>query len=246
MVPVTPPRLTAVMPVHNEAAALGSVLDDVRRHVLDVVPSELVAVDDQSTDETATILAAAQHDDPRIRVLTNERNRGHGPSVRRAIDASSGDWILHIDSDGQIDLSEFPRLWALIDDHDLVLGVRTRRNDPKHRLVLTRATRLLASAMARHRVVDANTPFKLIRRTLFDHLAPALPPTTFAPSILIVVGAHRCGARVGETAIAHLARPHGRSTLRVGRLARAVAVSTVQTIGFSLRQFEPYEAGERR
>jgi len=45
----------------------------------------------------------------------------------------------------------------------------------------------------------ANVPFKLIRRDLFDHLAPFIPSDTFAPSILIVLGAHRIGARVSDS-----------------------------------------------
>jgi dolichol-phosphate mannosyltransferase len=234
-------RLTVVMPVYNEAATLATVLEDVRRNILDVVEnSELVVIDDRSTDETPAILAATHDFGQRMRVLTNEPNRGHGPSVRRGIDESTGEWILHIDSDGQIELAEFSALWALAKDHDLILGVRAERHDPTHRLVLTRVTRLMASVMARRRVTDANTPFKLIRRSLFDHLSPTIHPNAFAPSILVVIGAHRSGARVGELAITHLERPHGRSTLRVGRLARAAVLSAFQTILFSVRRIPKY------
>lgn len=238
--------LTVVMPVYNEAAALQAVLDDIAHHVLDsVVDSELVVVDDNSTDASASLLADARSRDPRIRVFTNVTNRGHGPSVRRGIDESTGDWILHLDSDGQFDLTEFARLWARAADHDLVLGVRIRRHDPVHRIALTRATRLLASILARHRVRDANTPFRLVRRTLFDHLRPAIPASTFAPAVAVVVGAYRAGARVADVEITHLARPHGRSSLRLGRLARAAAKSAAQTISISVRRIPPYDVGPR-
>jgi dolichol-phosphate mannosyltransferase len=230
------------MPVYNEAPTLETVLQDATSSVLDVIAnSELIVIDDGSTDETPAILASAHDIDPRIRVLTNEPNRGHGPSVRRGIDESAGEWILHIDSDGQIELAEFPALWALTEEHDLVLGVRAERHDPTHRLLLTRVTRFTASVMARHRVADANTPFKLIRRSLFNHLSPVIQPNAFAPSILIVIGAYRSGARVGELAITHLERPHGRSTLRVGRLASAAVLSAFQTIRFSIHRIPTYE-----
>ena len=232
--------LTVVMPVYNEAAALGTVLTDITINVLDLVPgSELVVVDDNSSDASPSILADAQSHDPRIRVLTNRANRGHGPSVRRGIDESTGDWILHLDSDGQFDLAEFPRLWDRADGHDLVLGVRSDRQDPLHRIVLTRATRALASILARHRIRDANTPFRLVRRSLFDHLRPAIPADTFAPAIAVVIGAYRSGARVADVEVTHLARPHGRSTLRVGS-SRAAARSAAQTISFSTRRISPY------
>jgi glycosyltransferase involved in cell wall biosynthesis len=235
-------RLSVVMPVYNEASVLSSVLEDITTHVLDAVAdSELVVVDDNSSDRSPQLLAEAHAGDPRVRVLTNTTNRGHGPSVRRGIDESTGEWILHLDSDGQFDLTDFARLWALADDHDLVLGVRSERNDPFHRIVLTQATRALASGLARHRVRDANTPFRLVRRSLFDHLRPAIPPDTFAPAITVVIGAYRSGARVADVEVTHLARPHGRSTLRVGRLVRAAAWSAFQTIAFATRRLAPFE-----
>ena len=48
------------MPVYNEAIGVADVVADIRRHVLDVVPdSELVVVDDRSTDHTASVLRAS-------------------------------------------------------------------------------------------------------------------------------------------------------------------------------------------
>ena len=238
---VTDVALSVVVPVHDEEAVIDHVVAAIVREVLDAVPaSELVIVDDTSNDSTPARLAAHAAADPRVTVLRNDVNRGHGPSLRRAIDASSGDWILHLDSDGQFDPSELPSLWERRDDADLVLGVRRARHDPRHRLVLTTLTRTFVSALAGRRVRDANTPFKLIRRSLMDHLAPYVPEDAFAPSILIVLGAARAGARIVEVDVTHLARPHGRSSLRLGRLGRAVARSAVQTIRFRIRPIPPF------
>ncbi len=238
--------LTVVMPVYNEAAVLTSVLADITSNVLEsVADSELVVVDDNSSDASSSILAEAQTLDPRIRVFTNDTNCGHGPSVRRGIDHSTGDWILHLDSDGQFDVADFARLWDRADNSDLVLGIRSDRHDPFHRIVLTNATRALASILARRRIRDANTPFRLVRRSLFDHLRPSIPPETFAPAIAVVIGAHRSGARVTDVDVTHLARPHGRSTLRVGRLVSVAGQSAAQTIAFSARRVRRFDAPNR-
>ena len=235
--------LSVVMPVYNEGAILADVVRDVQKHVLDEVPgSELIVVDDHSTDDTPGVLAAAAAGDERIVVLRNDVNVGHGPSVRRGIDAARGEWIFHLDSDGQVDVSEFERLWSLRADADLVVGVRVDRHDPRVRLALTTATRWFASALARTSVRDANAPFKLLARPLVEHLAPSIPRDAFAPSILLVVGAHRCGATVREVEISHFARPHGRSTLHLGRLLRAVARSGRQTVRFARQPLAPYRS----
>lgn len=225
--------LSVIMPVYNESAGIGDVLDDIIAFVLDPVPgAELIVVDDCSSDHTAAIVAARAETDSRIRLLHNPTNLGHGPSVRRGIDAGNGEWVLHIDSDGQVDLTEFPTLWSARQHSDLVLGIRSHRQDPFHRRLLTRCTRLVVSALAGGRVRDANTPFKLFHRSLFEHLAPAIPGSVFAPSIMIVLGAYRSGATITEIETTHLARQHGQSTLRPARLARAVALSVVQTVLF--------------
>ncbi|MDP2291641.1 MAG: glycosyltransferase family 2 protein [Actinomycetota bacterium] len=235
--------LTVVMPVFNEERVIRDVLAAVARDVLDLVPfSELVVVDDHSTDATAAVLAEVAARDPRVRVLTNSSNAGHGVSVRRGFDAARGEWILQIDSDGQVDLTQFATFWAQRDDVDLVTGVRSQRHDPRHRLVLTRVTRLVVSVLARRRLRDANAPFKLVRSSLVRHLADRMPADAFAPSILVALGAARSGARIREVEIVHLARPFGRSTLRVGRLARACALSGWQTLRFSLTPMPPYRA----
>ena len=234
--------LSVVMPVYNEANGVADVIADVVRLVLDAVPaSELVVVDDCSTDDTSAVLRRIACRDLRVKVLVNDVNIGHGRTTRRAMDASSGDWIFHLDSDGQVDVSEFPMLWALRHDHDLVLGMRLTRHDPVHRLVLTRLTRITVSALARHWVRDANVPFKLIRRSLYEHLRPSIPELAFAPSIMIVLGAYRSGARIAEVETTHLRRRHGKSTLHPKRLAVAVGRSALETVNFSRRPVPPYE-----
>ena len=233
--------VSVVMPVYNEANGIAEVVADIQRHILDRVPgSELVVVDDRSTDASPTILDGLAALDPRIRVLVNEQNAGHGRSTRRAMDAARGAWIFHLDSDGQVEVSEFDLLWSRRADHDLVLGTRTHRHDPWHRLVLTRATRLLVSILGRRRIADSNVPFKLIRRVLFEHLVPVVPDTVFAPSILFVLGAHRSGASVLAVETTHLARVHGRSTLNVRRLSAAVVQCARETLAFSRRRVPPY------
>lgn len=233
--------LSVVMPVYNEAAGLERVVDDVRRHVLDRVPgAEFVIVDDCSVDGSANLLARFAEQDSRIRVLVNTTNSGHGPSLRRAIDQAAGAWVFHLDSDGQVDVSEFVRLWELRNEVDLVLGGRVRRHDPRHRLVLTRLTRIVVSLAARRGVRDGNVPFKLFRRSLFDHLSGRMPPDAFAPSLMLAVGAVRCGARVLEIETTHLPRQHGRSSLHLKRLAAAIIRSTRETVAFSRHPFPPF------
>jgi dolichol-phosphate mannosyltransferase len=233
--------VSVVMPVYNEAAGLAVVVEEVVREILDRVPgSELVVVDDCSTDASAAIVEGLAATDSRIRLLRNARNSGHGPTIRHGMDDARSPWIFHLDSDGQVDVAEFIGMWERRAGCDLVLGIRARRNDPAHRLVLTRCVRAMVSVLARRRVPDANVPFKLIRRDLYRHLQPVVPPEVFAPSILIVLGALRSGARVTEVEITHLPRRHGTSTLHLRRLAAVVLRCVRETVVFGMHRVPPY------
>ncbi len=81
--------VSVVVPCFNEQETIAEVADAVLAS--DLV-GELIVVDDGSTDATAKILG--ELDDPRVRILTHETNRGKGaalrPRVRRSHPAVRG------------------------------------------------------------------------------------------------------------------------------------------------------------
>jgi glycosyltransferase involved in cell wall biosynthesis len=211
--------LSVVVPAYNEEAEIEALVLDLEREVVgrygDV---EVIVVDDCSTDATPAILAALAGTRPWLTVVHAERNAGHGPSVVAGLERASGAWIFQIDSDRQFVVSELAELWRARDDADLVLGVRAKRRDPRHRLVLSVAVRIVVSGLAGRRLRDANVPFRVFRRELWLELRPLIGPETLAPSIFLVVGAVVRGRRVVEVPVTHLARAGGMSTLRAWRL----------------------------
>ena len=100
--------------------------------------------------------------------------------------------------------------------------------------MLTKAVNALVSVIVRRRIRDANAGFKLISADLYRHLRATIPPHTFAPSLLLVIGAHRARARVVVVPVAHRPRPAGASSLRPWRLARAVATASRQTLRYAV------------
>jgi len=216
--------LVVVMPALDEAASIGDVLEQVRTQILDrVAGSRAVVADDGSRDDTPRLLAQIAAADPRIGVLRARAPTGQGPATRRAIESAPAQWYLHLDSDGQVDVSDFAALWALRDEADLVLGVRRRRRDPPHRMVITRATRGLVSRIAGRPLHDAATPLRLIRGTLWDDVRPFVGPHTMSFSILVSVAAVRRGWRVAEIDVTHHPRQSGRSRLQGLGMLRMIA-----------------------
>lgn len=229
-------ELTVVVPVYNEAPAIEAVVRDVVAVARGLAPgrSEVVVVDDGSSDGTGTIVDRLQDELAEVHVV-RQTNRGHGPALLAGFDRARGGWIGHLDSDDQIPAKELASLWDERDGAELVLGVRTDRDDPRHRLVLSALVRRLVAALAGHPIRDANVPCKLATASLWREVRPLLADDTFAPSIALALVAARRGHAVRQVPVAHRARATGVSSLRPVRLARAVARAGAQTLALTLR-----------
>jgi polyisoprenyl-phosphate glycosyltransferase len=122
-------ELTIVAPVFNEQEVIRFFYERTRA-VLDKlsIESELVFVDDGSTDQSSEILKSVLREDSRVRVITLSRNFGHQAAVQAGIDKSHGSAVVTIDCDLQDPpevISQLVEQWKL--GADVVHAVRDKR-----------------------------------------------------------------------------------------------------------------------
>lgn len=229
-------NLSVVMPVYNEAGVIEGIVEDLERELQPLVGNlEVIAVDDASTDETPRILERLAQDRPWLRVEHATENAGHGPSVMRGLGLARAAWVFQIDSDAQFAIGDFALLWTKRDECDVALGVRVHRQDPLHRLVLSGSVQVAISLLARRRVRDANTPFRLLRKTTWSDLERFMGPGTLAPNIFVTLGAAVRGWTIAEVPVTHLPRERGTSSLRALRLVRFSLRGLLQLVAFRYR-----------
>ncbi|HYX27495.1 MAG TPA: dolichyl-phosphate beta-glucosyltransferase [Pyrinomonadaceae bacterium] len=124
-----PPKLSIVVPAFNEAARIGRSVAEIIAYLNERrEPSELVVVDDGSTDETSAVTEAAMRDAGRVsaRVIRYEENRGKGYAVRLGLLEAQANIALFSDADLSSPITETPKLIDPIQmgECDLTFGSR--------------------------------------------------------------------------------------------------------------------------
>ena len=114
LTPVTPLKkaemlVSVLIPVYNEEDTVAQIVELVRATPY---TTEIICVDDCSTDGTRDILARLFADGRVHRVIHQERNRGKGAAIRAAIAASTGDIVIVQDADLEYNPADWPALFG--------------------------------------------------------------------------------------------------------------------------------------
>lgn len=234
MVAPATPHLTLVIPVYNGARFLRSSLAQAWEWlVARAYASELLVVDDGSTDDTAQILAAfaAEHPDHphcRLTVLRNVRNRGKGFSVRRAFLHAAGENIVFTDADLTYPIDNVEPLEAALHaGADLAYGSRMHL-DSRYVIAPTffgklftrhfmgRTFNLLLRLLVVRGVSDSQAGLKGCRKAAGQLLARRVRLTRFSFDVELFYVARRHGLRLAECPVQFIYRKEP-STVRFVR-----------------------------
>jgi len=120
-----PPHLSIIIPSFNEEQRLPDSLEKIAAYIRERRPNtEVIVVDDGSTDKTAEVAASYKGKIPNLRVLSNGTNRGKGFSVRHGSLEAGGNIILFTDADLSSPIEEGEKLLAGLTTHDVAIGSR--------------------------------------------------------------------------------------------------------------------------
>jgi polyisoprenyl-phosphate glycosyltransferase len=169
-----PARLSLVIPMYNEEAVVPFLRRELEPFLHELpCETEVVLVNDGSSDRTLEELAAWAADDSRIKIVHLSRNFGHQVAATAGLDFATGGAVVLMDADLQDPLEVIHEmLGRYCDGYDVVYGQReVRAGETKFKLF---------TAWAFYRVMrlltDTNLPvdtgdFRLISRSFLDRLA---------------------------------------------------------------------------
>ncbi|MDP1718916.1 MAG: glycosyltransferase family 2 protein [bacterium] len=208
-------KFSVIIPVYNEKTTLPLILERVQKEK----PTEIIIVDDHSTDGTEEFLSSGggsavggkTHLFKNVKVVRHERNSGKGAAVRTGIQNSTQEIVLIQDADLEYDPAEYERLLQPIADNkaDVVYGSRFIGSSP-HRVMFfwhfigNRLLTLLCNIASNLNLTDMETGFKAFRKKALDSIKLEESDFGFEPEVTIKLA--RAGWRFYEIGISY----HGR------------------------------------
>lgn len=214
------PRISIVIPLHDEADTLSELYLRVKRTMeLQEATWELVLVNDGSTDKTPRILDDLAAQDPRVVVVHLRRNYGQTPALMAGFDHAEGEVVVTMDGDLQHDPEEIPKFLEKMEEgYDLVSGWRVSRSDAYlTRTLPSRIANWLMTRVSGVNLHDFGTTFKAYRREILEdvHLYGELH--RFVPALTTLNGAH-----IAEIPIKDMGRNQGKSHYGLSRTFRVM------------------------
>ncbi len=209
---VEKPSFSIVIPLFNEEENVLPLVQSLFKEVgADPGFLELLLVDDGSRDRTAELIQQQAKNNPRIRLVQHDRNRGLGAAIRTALRNADGDLVFYTDADLPFDFALIPKLISLAGTDRVVIGCRMNRGEGVRRWFLTKGYNLLIRALFGLKVRDVNFACKVIPRALAQ--AADLRSEGSFIDAEILLEARRFDLNITEYPLTYFPRTLGLSTL---------------------------------
>lgn len=202
--------VSVIMPVYNEAATVANVMSVVLEQPC---VSELIAVDDCSSDGSWKVLECLAADNPRIKIVRHEVNQGKGAALRTGIAHAAAPIVLIQDADLEYNPEEYEHLIAPILEKkaDVVFGSRFGGSGA-HRVLYfwhslgNQFLTLLSNVATDLNLTDMETCYKVFRREIIQGITIEENRFGFEPEITAKTA--RLKVRIYEVPVSYNGRTY--------------------------------------
>ncbi len=233
-------KISLIIPVFNEEENLEALQQEITEALEKLkgrYDSEIVYVDDGSSDRSFSILKALRKKDPRVKIIRFRKNYGQTAALAAGFDNASGDVVITMDADRQNDPNDIPLILEKINEgFDVVSGWRKDRKDPfiNRRLPSMMANGLISMITKVH-LHDYGCTLKAYRKNVIKNINLYGEMHRFIPAI-----ASWLGVTIAEVPVNHRPRVAGKSKYGISRTVRVILdlITVKFLLSFSTRPIQ--------
>jgi len=211
------PYLSIVIPVYNEEANLGRLMERLYPAVEATGHSfEIIFTDDGSSDRSPEILRRMVEEFQGVKVVEFTGNFGQHMAILAAFEVSGGEIVITLDADLQNPPEEIPRLVKEIEKgYDVVGTIRQHRQDSAFRKMASRIVNITTNKITGMQMQDYGCMLRAYHRYVVDNVNRCKESTTFIPAL-----AQTFASNPTEIEVGHAERTEGESKYSFYKLIR--------------------------
>ena len=202
--------ISVVVPVFNESGNIGKLHGEINQVCEKLVEQdivnnyEIIIVNDGSYDETDSACRTLSP----LKYIRLRKNFGQTAAMDAGIKASSGEYIITMDGDGQNDPADIPALIEYLEKNnlDVVSGWRKNRKDSFFKRFTSRGANVLRHILVHDGIHDSGCSLKIYRKECFEGINLYGEQHRFIPAILKIKGFN-----IGEIIVNHRPRTSGKT-----------------------------------
>ena len=202
-------RISVIIPVYNEEATITELVSRVQAVDLE---TDIIIVDDGSTDGTSAHLETIDSTFENVRILRHEKNCGKGAALRTGLAEATAEVIIIQDADLEYDPRDYETLLVPILDGraDVVYGSRFL-GGPQRVLffwhyVGNKLITLLCNAFSNINLSDMETGYKVFKKAVIEDISLRSNRFGFEPEFTMKIA--KKGFRIYEVPISYSGRTY--------------------------------------
>ncbi len=225
--------ISIVVPSYNEEESLPELSRWIERVCIEnKYETEVIFIDDGSTDKTWDIITQLQEEIKGITIhgIKFQRNYGKSPALYCGFEAAEGDVVMTMDADLQDSPDEIPGLYRMIteDGYDLVSGWKKKRYDPFIKRFTSKFYNWTARRSSGIYLHDFNCGLKAYRKAVIKSIEVFGEMHRYIPILAKNAGFKN----IGEKVVQHQARKYGVTKFGLERFVNGfLDLMTIKFIG---------------
>jgi len=196
-------ELSIVDTAYNEEVFIEDTLGTLDLAIKDKqIPYEIVVVDDGSQDKTLIKANKYAQRNSHVKVISYPNNAGKGCAVKTGFMKATGEVIVFIDGDMEIDLQTISKYVDALKNSDIVIATKWHPESDVSmslgRRIMSRSFNLFVRILTGCNLKDTQVGLKVIKRSSFSNIFPRLAVKRFAFDVELLSVAHLYGLKIVE------------------------------------------------